>query len=145
MSKHTLKINMANMKAMMDNDYFTCKDIFYKSLILSILNAYTILENQSLKSRIILDDSQYHQLYSRHIHTNDVKGMVSELGSFFAMGVYVDVSIYIETFINKYLNHRCSNLLHVAMEDNGLVLITLRYLKNASENSSISFEQTLSE
>lgn len=133
MHTETLKININNIKRQVYNQYFKYRDIFYRMLIANIC-IYNYL-NHNVLQNTILEDSSYNQyfLYIANKRLN-LEGILTELNIIHELPLYLDLSLYIEDFIQKRHSNNHINVYSISISDNGYLIVQNKKLSKININ-----------
>lgn len=132
MRTHVLKVNVNNLKREINNNYFKYKDIFYKCLVVNLC-LYNITKGNILNN-VIIEDSTYQQYLSYLINKKCMlPDLLEEIALEAQVHIFLDLTIYIDEFIDMKYNPNKFNLFSLSIDDNGYINIfnkTLRKIQS---------------
>lgn len=131
MRTHVLKVNVNNLKREINNNYFKYKDIFYKCLVVNLclynMTKYDILEN------VIIEDSTYQQYLSYLINKRcTLPELLQEIALETHTHIFLDLTIYIDEFIDMKYNSDKFNLFSLTIDDNGYINVFNKTIRKIS-------------
>ncbi len=127
MLTNQLKINVNNIKKEVNNHYFKYRDIFYRILITNI--CIHNLSTNTMLSNTIIEDSSYNQYFlflaNRQL---GLKELLSELNISDALNLYMDLSLYIDEFIQVKHDNKFINVYSILITDDGNLIVSNKKL-----------------
>lgn len=126
-----LKVNVNNIKCNINNHYFKYRDIFYRMLITNIC-IYRYI-NYDLPQNTIIEESHYNQIFLNLINRQlSLKEIFQELNIETELLLYIDMSLYIEEFLQQKHSNNHINVYSLHISDNGYLVISNRQLNKVS-------------
>lgn len=134
MKTHTLKININNFKKDITNHYFKYRDMYYRMLVTNIC-IYNYVNNQLLQNTVI-EESSYNQYFLHLVNRQlNLTGLLSELNIENELPIYMDISIYIEEFLQIKHSNNHINLYSLTITDDGFLIIENKHLNRITNNA----------
>lgn len=128
MRTQVLKVNVNNLKKEINNNYFKYKDIFYKCLVVNLC-LYSMTK-RDITENVIIDDSVYQQYLSYLINKKcNLPELLQEIALESHISIFLDLSIYIDEFIDMKYNPLKFNLFSLTIDDNGYINVSNKTLK----------------
>ena len=128
MKTHVLRINVNNLKAEIENNYFKYKDIFYKCLVVNLCMYNIVKEN--ILPNVIMEDGQYNQylvyLAGKNLPLDE---LIAEIDLVQYMPIFLDMAIYLDEFIDMRYNPYSYNLFSLTIDDSGHVSVFNKNVK----------------
>jgi len=126
-----LKVNVNNIKRNINNHYFKYRDIFYRILVTNVC-VYNYI-NPNLLQNTIIEESHYNQQFLNLSNKQlSLKEMLQELNIETELPLYMDVSLYIEEFLQVKHSNNHINVYSLSISDNGYLLISNKQLNKVS-------------
>lgn len=128
MRTQVLKVNVNNLKKEINNNYFKYKDIFYKCLVVNLC-LYSMTK-RDITENVIIEDSVYQQYLSYLINKKcNLPELLQEIALESHISIFLDLSIYIDEFIDMKYNPLKFNLFSLTIDDNGYINVSNKTLK----------------
>lgn len=127
MRTYHLKVNVNNIKRDINNHYFKYRDMFYRMLITNIC-IYNYM-NYGLLQNTIIEESSYNQ-YFLHLANKQLSldEILNELNIASELPLYMDISLYIEEFLQQKHSNTHINLYSLTISDDGYLVIENKQL-----------------
>lgn len=128
-----LKVNVNNIKQQINSQYFKYRDIFYRMLITNIC-IYNYM-NYGILKNTILEDSSYNQ-YFLYIANKQLslEEILTELNIIQELPLYMDISLYIEEFIQQKHSNKHINVYSITISDDGYLIINNKKLDRVNND-----------
>lgn len=127
MRTDSLKVNVNNIKRQINNHYFKYRDMFYRMLVTNIC-VYNYI-NYGVLQNTILEDSSYNQYFLCVANKQlSLEEILSELNIIQELPLYMDVSLYIEEFIQQKHSNKHINVYSLTISDDGYLIINNKKL-----------------
>lgn len=129
-----LKVNINNIKHNIDDHYFKYRDIFYRILVTNIC-VYNYI-NYGLLQNTIIEESHYNQVFLNLANKwLSLKEILQELNIETELPLYMDISLYIEEFLQQKHSNNYINIYSVSISDNGYLIISNKQLNRVSNHN----------
>ncbi len=126
MNTYRLKVNYAHLKEEVEQSYFTVKDQLYRAYLFIL---YSNLYKEKIEV-VSMDDSHYNNLLQELLRENYSPNYVlTLLDSPKLPYLVIDLSLYLEDFLFKYLSNNAVNVLGLELHDIGYVEFWIKQLK----------------
>ena len=133
MRTETLKVNVNNIKREINSQYFKYRDMFYRMLVANIC-VYNYM-NYNVLQNTIFEDSSYNQYFLYVANKRlSLEEILSELNIIHELPLYMDVSLYIEEFIQQKHSNNHINVYSLTISDEGYLVIYNKRLDRINAN-----------
>ncbi len=133
MKTDTVKINLNNIKKNINNNYFRYRDMFYRMLVTNIC-VYNCI-NYGMLQNTIIEESHYSQYFLNIANKQlSLEEILSELNIINELPLYMDISLYIEEFLQQKHMNNCINVYSLTISDDGYLIITNKKLHKGNMN-----------
>ena len=133
MRTETLKVNVNNIKREINSQYFKYRDMFYRMLVANIC-VYNYM-NYNVLLNTIFEDSSYKQYFLYVANKRlSLEEILSELNIIHELPLYMDVSLYIEEFIQQKHSNKHINVYSLTISDEGHLIISNKKLDQVNAN-----------
>ncbi len=133
MRTETLKVNVNNIKREINSQYFKYRDMFYRMLVANIC-VYNYM-NYNVLQNTIFEDSSYNQYFLYVANKRlSLEEILSELNIIHELPLYMDVSLYIEEFIQQKHSNKHINVYSLTISDEGHLVISNKKLDQVNAN-----------
>jgi len=133
MRTETLKVNVNNIKREINSQYFKYRDMFYRMLVANIC-VYNYM-NYNVLLNTIFEDSSYNQYFLYVANKRlSLEEILSELNIIHELPLYMDVSLYIEEFIQQKHSNKHINVYSLTISDEGHLVISNKKLDQVNAN-----------
>ena len=133
MRTDSLKVNVNNIKREINSQYFKYRDMFYRMLVANIC-VYNYM-NYNVLQNTIFEDSSYNQYFLYVANKRlSLEEILSELNIIHELPLYMDVSLYIEEFIQQKHSNKHINVYSLTISDEGHLVISNKKLDQVNAN-----------
>ncbi len=133
MRTDSLKVNVNNIKREMNSQYFKYRDMFYRMLVANIC-IYNYMNYDALRNTIF-EDSSYNQFFLYIANKRlSLEEILTELNIIQELPLYMDVSLYIEEFIQQKHSNNHINVYSLTISDEGYLVIYNKRLDRINAN-----------
>lgn len=133
MRTDSLKVNVNNIKREMNSQYFKYRDMFYRMLVANIC-IYNYMNYDALRNTIF-EDSSYNQFFLYIANKRlSLEEILTELNIIQELPLYMDVSLYIEEFIQQKHSNNYVNVYSLTISDEGYLVIYNKRLDRINAN-----------
>lgn len=133
MRTETLKVNVNNIKREINSQYFKYRDMFYRMLVANIC-VYNYM-NYNVLQNTIFEDSSYNQYFLYVANKRlSLEEILSELNIIHELPLYMDVSLYIEEFIQQKHSNKHINVYSLTISDEGHLVVSNKKLDQVNAN-----------
>ena len=133
MRTDSLKVNVNNIKREMNSQYFKYRDMFYRMLVANIC-IYNYMNYDALRNTIF-EDSSYNQFFLYIANKRlSLEEILSELNIIHELPLYMDVSLYIEEFIQQKHSNKHINVYSLTISDEGHLVVSNKKLDQVNAN-----------
>lgn len=133
MRTETLKVNVNNIKREINSQYFKYRDMFYRMLVANIC-VYNYM-NYNVLQNTIFEDSSYNQYFLYVANKRlSLEEILSELNIIHELPLYMDVSLYIEEFIQQKHSNKHINVYSLTISDEGHLVVSNKKLDRVNAN-----------
>lgn len=133
MRTDSLKVNVNNIKREMNSQYFKYRDMFYRMLVANIC-IYNYMNYDALRNTIF-EDSSYNQFFLYIANKRlSLEEILTELNIIQELPLYMDVSLYIEEFIQQKHSNNHVNVYSLTISDEGYLVIYNKRLDRINAN-----------
>lgn len=133
MHTETLKVNVNNIKREINSQYFKYRDMFYRMLVANIC-VYNYM-NYNVLLNTIFEDSSYNQYFLYVANKRlSLEEILSELNIIHELPLYMDVSLYIEEFIQQKHSNKHINVYSLTISDEGHLVVSNKKLDQVNAN-----------
>lgn len=133
MRTDSLKVNVNNIKREMNSQYFKYRDMFYRMLVANIC-IYNYMNYDALRNTIF-EDSSYNQFFLYIANKRlSLEEILTELNIIQELPLYMDVSLYIEEFIQQKHSNNHINVYSLTISDDGYLVIYNKRLDRINAN-----------
>ena len=135
MRTYQLKVNVNNLRREITNHYFKYRDMFYRMLVTNIC-IYNYM-NYGLLQNTIIEESSYNQ-YFLHLANRplSLEELLMELNIANELPLYMDVSLYIEEFLQQKHSNKHINLYSITISDDGCLVIENKHIDKPADVQS---------
>ena len=131
MRTHQLKINVNNIKRDINAQYFRFRDMFYRMLVTNIC-IYNYM-NYGLLQNTIIEESSYNQYFLYLANKQlSLEEILIELNIANELPLYMDVSLYIEEFLQQKHSNNHINVYSLTISDDGYLIISNKQLHKSN-------------
>ena len=133
MRTDSLKVNVNNIKREINSQYFKYRDMFYRMLVANIC-VYNYM-NYNVLQNTIFEDSSYNQYFLYVANKRlSLEEILSELNIIHELPLYMDVSLYIEEFIQQKHSNKHINVYSLTISDEGHLVVSNKKLDQVNAN-----------
>lgn len=133
MRTDSLKVNVNNIKREMNSQYFKYRDMFYRMLVANIC-IYNYMNYDALRNTIF-EDSSYNQFFLYIANKRlSLEEILTELNIIQELPLYMDISLYIEEFIQQKHSNNHINVYSLTISDEGYLVIYNKRLDRINAN-----------
>lgn len=133
MRTDSLKVNVNNIKRQMNTQYFKYRDMFYRMLVANIC-IFNYMNYDALRNTIF-EDSSYNQFFLYIANKRlSLEEILTELNILQELPLYMDVSLYIEEFIQQKHSNNHINVYSLTISDDGYLIISNKRLDRVNAN-----------
>lgn len=126
-----LKVNVNNIKRDINNHYFKYRDMFYRMLVTNIC-IYNYI-NYGLLQNTIIEESHYNQVFLNLANKQmSLEEILRELNIETELPLYMDISLYIEEFLQQKHSNNHINVYSLSISDNGYLVIDNKHLNKVA-------------
>lgn len=131
MKTYKAEINISYMRKAIDENYFSSKDILFKLLLLGLYRIYTNTTDVfNMPNNIVIDDSRYNHIFTDLIkyRNAEFKEVVNFLNVSEHIQLYLDISIYLDIFLEQHQTDKCLNVYNIDIADSYMLIITNKHM-----------------
>ena len=126
MNTYRLKVNYAHLKEEVEYNYFTVKDQLYRAYLFLL---YSSLYKERVEF-VSMDDSYYNNILQELLRENHNPNYVLNLLEVPKLPyLIIDLSLYLDDFLHKYLSNSTMNILGLELHDIGYIEFWIKQLK----------------
>lgn len=131
MRTYTLKINVNNIKKDINNQYFRFRDIFYRILVTNIC-VYNCI-NYGVLQNTIIEESSYNQYLIHLANKNlNLEELLLELNINNELPLYMDITLYLEEFMQQKHSNNHFNIYSVSISDDGHLIVSNKHINKGN-------------
>lgn len=130
---HTLKVNINNIKREINSQYFRYRDMFYRMLVTNIC-IYNYI-NYGVLQNTIIEESSFNQYFLYLANKQlSLEEILMELNISNELPLYMDISLYLEEFLQQKHSNNHINVYSLTISDEGYLIVTNKQLNKNNSN-----------